>query len=101
MVTPSVIDFNYKKFDTLPPAVLINFSQNSQPLSFIIPDWVDVYDITTSSAKIKLNTNVNALVPASYSEPGTIKAFIDGFKYVVIGSFTINLLLQDTEYRFL
>ena len=96
MVTPSVIDFNYKKFDTLPPAVLINFSQNSQPLSFIIPDWVDVYDITTSSAKIKLNTNVNALVPASYSEPGTIKAFIDGFKYVVIGSFTINLLLQDT-----
>lgn len=97
MITPSVINFNYKKFDTLPPAVLISFPESEEPLSFIIPAWITVYDIGLSSAKVRLNLGVNELNGGYFSESCTLKAYLsDPDKYISLGTFTVNLNLEDT-----
>jgi hypothetical protein len=116
LITLSVINFpTYKKYGAIPPAVLINYPAPGQTVYFdraiynqqedteIVLDWVTIYDITSQSAKVKLNTSLDNYTPGPISktiEISTADEFwnVDpaDWNYTPLGYFTINVTIEDT-----
>lgn len=103
LLTPSSINWTLKKFDALPTAVLINYNNSGAPAHHSVeaPDWLTVYDVGSTSLKVKLNANVNNL--AAGDHVGVVNLF--GIYYAstaggiitgVYATLDVNLTLTDT-----
>lgn len=105
LITPSVINFPpYKKYAALPPAVLLNYSHVGQTIGInYCPAWLEVYDITPTSLKVKLAAGANALTAGDYTAEVILVINInedsqDPYAPVTLiyPSFTVNVTIEDT-----
>lgn len=101
MITPTTVNFNYKKFGAIPPGVILyhdyNFASNPTiPLQGL--GFIQLYDANTSSVKIKL------IAPPADDLPVGLNTFnldvklydIDLEEFVIVGSITLNITVEDT-----
>jgi len=116
LITPSVINFpTYKKYGTIPPAVLINYPEINQNIYFdrkphnetedneTVLDWITIYDITSQSAKVKLNIDLDNYTPGDKSKTIEVSTADEewnvdpeDWNYTPLGFFTVNVTVEDT-----
>ena len=103
-ISPSTVSFTYKKTTAIPPGQLLSHTTSFYSTPTLVttglPDYLDFYDITTTSLKVKVNAAASDLLsPGLHSEVVSIELLDVDFeipKQKHIGDFTINLTIQDT-----
>ena len=103
-ITPSSVDFTYKKTTTVPPGQLLehthNFTESPTLVTEGLPSYLEFYDITTTNLKVKVKASeADNLSVGLHSEVVSIKLLDATFetpKEIFVGTFTINLTIEDT-----
>ena len=101
MISPSTINFTYKKFGTVPPGVLITHDRlfdNIPTVPDIYPDCIEFYDVTKTSLKVRINASfANTLNAGLHVEDFLLELYdVDVARRFPLGSLTINTTIEDT-----
>lgn len=101
-ITPATVSFTYKKTTGIPPGQLLSheriFSSIPTLNTIGLPNYLDFYDITTSTLKVKVNaSNANNLLAGTHTETVTLVLHdVDLEKDFVVGDFLLTLVIEDT-----
>lgn len=101
MITPITVNFNYKKFGTIPPAVILYHTENFASIPTIVrpsESFVDVYDATLTSVKLKLLANGLDDLPVGLNTFSVPIVLYDNDldTNVTVGTITLNITVEDT-----
>lgn len=101
MITPTTVNFTYKKFDTIPPAVILFHEYSFGSIPFIpLPaqNFIQIYDPTLTSVKLRLLApGVDALPIGLNTFSIPIQLYDNENEILVtVGTITLNITIEDT-----
>jgi hypothetical protein len=101
MITPNNVNFTYKKYNSIPPAVLLTHDVvfNSVPtIPAIYANYLELYDATLETVKIRLKApGADSLAVGLNTFSLTVELYdVDLSKNKTVGNITLNITVEDT-----
>jgi hypothetical protein len=98
MINPSTIDFTYKKFGTIPPAVVVFHDFDEEVITTASSDFLEIYDVTLNSFKLRLKaTGADALAVGVNTVSEDIFYYNDVLDINKrLATLTLNITITDT-----